>query len=148
MNPGEGVKHLALILAMALAACTPAPTARPGTINSPTNEAPRTRNRGVRYEITQLAAKWSSGITSGATKRLFNAGLTLVDPRGTILPYLAENVPQLNTDTWRVLPDGQMETIYRLRPNLTWHNGRPLSADDFVFAWRMYTRGELGIFGS
>ncbi|HEY3115290.1 MAG TPA: ABC transporter substrate-binding protein [Chloroflexota bacterium] len=145
---GAAVTSLTFFLVLAFAACAPAPTARPGTITSPTNEAPRTLNLGVRYEITQLAAKWSSGITSGATKRLFNAGLTLVDARGTILPYLAENVPQLNTDSWRVSPDGQMETTYRLRPNLTWHDGRAVTADDFVFAWHMYTNRDLGVFGS
>jgi peptide/nickel transport system substrate-binding protein len=37
-----------------------------------------------------------------------------------------------------------METRYRLRPNLTWHDGSPLSADDFVFSWRVYSTPELG----
>jgi peptide/nickel transport system substrate-binding protein len=59
-------------------------------------------------------------------------------------PYLAEALPQLNTGSWRVLPDGTMETTYTLRPNLTWHDGRPLTADDFVFAWRVYATPELG----
>ena len=40
----------------------------------------------------------------------------------------AESLPQLNTDTWRVGSDGRMETTYRLRPNLTWHDGAPLTA--------------------
>jgi peptide/nickel transport system substrate-binding protein len=37
-----------------------------------------------------------------------------------------------------------METRYRLKPNLTWHDGTALSAEDFVFAWRVYTTPELG----
>jgi peptide/nickel transport system substrate-binding protein len=59
-------------------------------------------------------------------------------------PYLAQSLPQLNTDSWRVFPDGRMETTYRLRSNLTWHDGTPLSAEDFVFAWRVYSVPELG----
>src|SRR4029450_7755594 len=38
----------------------------------------------------------------------------------------------------------RMETTFRLRPNLTWHDGTPLSGGDFIFAWRVYTNPELG----
>jgi peptide/nickel transport system substrate-binding protein len=31
-----------------------------------------------------------------------------------------------------------METTYKLRPGLAWHDGQPLTAEDFVFAWRVY----------
>src|SRR5207253_1498696 len=29
--------------------------------------------------------------------------------------------------------------------NLTWHDGAPLTADDFVYAWKVYTTPEFGI---
>ena len=77
---------------------------------------------------------------------LLNAGLTLIDDQGETRPYLAENVPALNTDSWRLFPDGRMETRYRLRPGLTWHDGQPLSGDDFIFAWRVYSAPGVGIF--
>src|SRR5439155_19119250 len=57
---------------------------------------------------------------------------------------LADALPQLNTDTWRLFPDGRMETLYRLKSGLTWHDGTPLSAEDFVFAWRVFAKPELG----
>jgi peptide/nickel transport system substrate-binding protein len=37
-----------------------------------------------------------------------------------------------------------METTYRLKPGLTWHDGTALSAEDFVFAWRVYATPALG----
>src|SRR5262249_46522892 len=40
---------------------------------------------------------------------------------------------------------GTMQTTYTLRPNLTWHDGAPLTADDFVFGWRVYSTPELGV---
>ena len=89
---------------------------------------------GVRYELISGQSKALNNSTSAVQKRLFNASLSLMDSKGTIRPYLAEALPQLNTDTWKVLPDGRMETTYRLRSNLTWHDGQPLAADDFVFA--------------
>jgi peptide/nickel transport system substrate-binding protein len=38
-----------------------------------------------------------------------------------------------------------METTYKLREDLTWHDGLPLTADDFVFAHRVYATPELGL---
>jgi peptide/nickel transport system substrate-binding protein len=76
--------------------------------------------------------------------RMFNAQLAYQDEREAYHPELAEALPKLNTATWRVFPDGQMETTYRLRPNLTWHDGTPLTAEDFVFAFHVYGGPELG----
>lgn len=100
----------------------------------------------ARSEMPSLASKalQSFGLGSGSGVRFFNAGLSLKDDRGEAHPYLAESLPQLNSDTWQVSPDGRMETRYRLRPNLTWHDGTPFSAEDFAFSWRVYTTPELG----
>ena len=99
-----------------------------------------------RYEPNTLAAKMLQSNGPLRTTRLFNATLALLDASGAAQPYLAESLPQLNTDTWRVFPDGRMETTYRLRPNLTWQDGTPLTADDFVFALRLYKDPNLGFF--
>jgi peptide/nickel transport system substrate-binding protein len=89
-----------------------------------------------------------TGITTGTQRRLFNAGLMLQDGEGKYNPYLAESAPRLNSDSWRVSPDGRMETTYKLRPNLTWHDGQPLTAEDFVFARQVYSSQDFGIAGS
>jgi len=101
----------------------------------------------MRVEPASLAAKplTSTGISVAHAVRLFNAVLDIDDGQEVTRPYLVEALPQLNTDTWRVFPDGKMETTYRLRPNLTWHDGTPLSAEDFVFAWKVYSQPELGL---
>src|SRR3954451_1509499 len=67
----------------------------------------------------------TSGTSENIPQEIFNATLVLADERGRPMPYLAENLPQLDSDTWKVFPDGTMETIYRLKPNLVWHDGRP-----------------------
>ena len=64
---------------------------------------------------------------------LFLANLGGTDVHGADYPVLAASLPTLNTETWTVFPDGRMETTYRLRPGLTWHDGTPLVAEDFVF---------------
>lgn len=79
------------------------------------------------------------------SQRLFNANLGLIDDKAVPRPQLMTALPQLNSDTWRVFPDGRMETTYRLKSNLTWHDGHPLSADDFVFSWRVYATPDFGV---
>src|SRR5439155_26474077 len=54
----------------------------------------------------------------------------------------------LNTDSWKVFPDGRMETTYHLKPNLTWHDGAPLTSDAFVFSFEVYSAPDVGQAGS
>src|SRR3954469_12488161 len=133
-------------------ACTPdtrSPSSGGGSTSSAGEPppAPKTLAAGIRYEPTSLAAKpvQQSGVVIGSTVRLFNAGLVVVDDHGQAVPYLAELLPTLNTDSWKVFDDGTMETTYRLRPQLTWHDGEPLTADDLVFAWQVYTNPAFGL---
>ena len=74
---------------------------------------------------------------------MFNAELAIMNDRGHV-PMLAESLPELNTDSWKLFPDGSMETRYRLRAGATWHDGQPLTVDDFVFGWQVYTIPTFG----
>jgi peptide/nickel transport system substrate-binding protein len=75
---------------------------------------------------------------------MFNAPLVGLD-RG--LPYsVLSTIPELRTDSWQVFADGRMQTIYQLKPGLIWHDGTPLSAEDFALAWRLeVARPELSL---
>jgi peptide/nickel transport system substrate-binding protein len=127
----------------------PAPS-QEGAVERPAQAVARGRTLTmlVRFEVTDLAPKIPGGGSPIITKRLFNAFLALVDDTGGVRPYLAESLPQLNTESWQVFPDGRMETTYRLRTGLTWHDGSPLTADDFAFALRVYRDPGLGVFPS
>ncbi len=83
-------------------------------------------------------------MTTTTTRRLFNATLAIFDQRGQPQPYLAAELPRLQTPSWQVFPEGRMETTFKLKPNLVWHDGAPLTADDFVFASNVYATPELG----
>ncbi|MEA2642811.1 MAG: peptide/nickel transport system substrate-binding protein [Chloroflexota bacterium] len=138
--------HLALIaLTILVVACSTSPT-RPPASNEPGTPALTAPDRELviifRGEPRTLAAKEIapvSGFTLVSARRLFNAGLALVDAQEVPRPYLAESLPELNTASWELLPDGGMETRYRLRAGLTWHDGAPLTADDFVFGFKVYS---------
>jgi peptide/nickel transport system substrate-binding protein len=102
----------------------------------------------ARSEPDERGLGRSGGVGINTTPRFFNATLMFRDGQGIAQPQLASALPQLNTDSWRIFPDGRMETTYRLRPNLTWHDGTPFTATDLVFAWQVYGQPELGEAGA
>ncbi|HZT05541.1 MAG TPA: ABC transporter substrate-binding protein [Chloroflexota bacterium] len=149
--PPRRAHRLATIGALALAVlvgCAPTPAGGPRPAGRSSVDRPATTlDIAVRYEPESLASvplrDTGSGVSS--TTRLFNAQLDMQDGKSEPRPYLAEALPQLNTDSWRVFPDGRMETTYHLRQGLTWQDGAPLSADDFAFAWAVYSTPAFGL---
>jgi len=140
-----------LLLLWAGTACVPL---RPSQPPSATGEGPaqpaRTLVAAVLLEPKTLGARiiGQSGASLGISRRMFNADLALLDDQSNPHPYLDETLPQLNSADWKVFPDGTMETTYHLRPNLVWHDGTPLTPDDFIFSWQVYTTPEVGQTGS
>ncbi len=59
---------------------------------------------------------------------LLYRGLTRLDKHGQVVPDLAE--------AWTVTPDGLVYT-FRLRPNLYWHDGTPVTVEDVLFTVEM-----------
>ncbi|MBM2812451.1 MAG: hypothetical protein HW416_3210 [Chloroflexi bacterium] len=138
-----------LVATLTLTGCgLPGPAAKgpeKAPTTAPSSEA-RTLVALVGQEPSSIAAR---PLTTGGTslsfqQRLPNALLTVIDAQGSPRPELLENLPALNTSSWQVFPDGTMQTTYTLRPNLSWHDGQPLTADDFVFSWRVYSSPDLG----
>lgn len=126
-----------------LAACAPAPS-RPTEEAAP-GSAPAANTRpvrdvvqiGVPAEPSVIGSKFVGG-GSGAVDFpfVFHAQLTHFDASGTPVPVLVQEAPTLERGSWRVFDDGRMETVYRLRPNLSWHDGAPFTADEIIFTWQ------------
>lgn len=138
---------LVLLLTLVLTACAALPRRGAAATQAGAPELSEMLVVGIRTEPETLALRplRDAGGAASLPARMFNADLAILDDRGVALPYLVEALPELNTESWRVFPDGRMETTYRLKPDLVWHDGRPLSAWDFVFGWRVYRLPELGL---
>ena len=54
-------------------------------------------------------------------------GLVKYAPDGSVVPALAES--------WDVSPDGLTYTFH-LRSDAKWSDGKPVTAGDFVYAWK------------
>lgn len=76
---------------------------------------------------------------------LFEASWAYLDETDTPRPLLAERLPSQSDGSWVVNPDGTMRTIYVLKPDLKWHDGQPLTADDFVLAHGVYTDEDIPV---
>lgn len=143
------VGALLILIALTVTGCAPGNTAE--TMPTRTEPVPdRTAVIVTHVEPTILTGHNAFRVTGSAPTnalRLFNAALAITDDPGTqsVEPYLAERLPQLDTGTWRLFPDGRMETTYTLRSGLTWHDGAPLTADDFVLSWRALKTPEFGV---
>lgn len=96
--------------------------------------------RNEPFDLTDSASSRNNITLAMFTSRLVG------QERGDPYPVLSTTVPELNTGTWRVFPDGRMETTFRLKPGLTWHDRAALTSEDFVFTQRLnLARFDLGL---
>ena len=127
----------AALVTLLLSAC--APVVAPGAQRSEAEQATRSARPlsiVIRVEPVSIL-EGRGGISQNHMGRaLFAATMSRTDGLEVPYPVLPEALPELNTDSWRVFPDGRMETVYRMRPGLTWHDGTPFSAEDFVLGFR------------
>ncbi len=140
---------LALILGTAvLVSCAPSGQTRTeGNATSNAN-TDKTLAFVTHTEPTSLSSHRASAWTgSGPANviRLFSANLALTDVTGASEPYLQESLPELNTSAWKVFPDGKMETTHVLRAGLTWHDGAPITPQDFILSMRVNKTPELAV---
>jgi peptide/nickel transport system substrate-binding protein len=120
-----------------VAACTPAPQAATGAKQSQAGVAssaePRRITAAIRDHPPSFARTGHLYRGLDALTELTNAGLTHLQADGTRMPQLAEAVPTLDNGLWKLFPDGQMETTWKIKPNAHWQDGEPFTTDDLVF---------------
>src|SRR5690349_6664217 len=63
---------------------------------------------------------------------LFYEPLATWDPDANLIPILAAEIPSVQNGT--VARDGTSVT-WKLKRNVSWHDGKPFTADDVVFTW-------------
>lgn len=71
------------------------------------------------------------------TALLYNGELTSLDNSNVLQPRLAEAPPTVDNGSWKVFPDGTMETRLTIRQGVLWHDGTPLTTEDILFTDRV-----------
>lgn len=111
---------MAPALLLACAAMLPAALAAPAA-------AQTTFNRGNGPEPSSLDPHIGTDVQSSRIGYDLFEGLLTFAPDGKAIPGAAES--------WTISPDGLVYT-FTLRADGRWSDGTPVTADDFVFAWR------------
>lgn len=72
-------------------------------------------------------------------------GLTDVDPQGTIFPELAIELPTVENGGVKLDEEaGTMQVTWKLRRDVEWQDGKPVTAGDVLFTWNAITDPERG----
>jgi peptide/nickel transport system substrate-binding protein len=136
--------------ATAAAACG-APSSNSGPLRGATSTSPTSggpiATLAVEGEPRTLVPVIGGG-PGTAAEHLFDLvhqSLVTYDDEARPVPRLARELPSLERGTWRVFDDGTMETVWRLRPDVRWHDGAPFTADDVIFSWRLLNDPALAV---
>jgi peptide/nickel transport system substrate-binding protein len=81
---------------------------------------------------TLLNPHFAVGTKDQDGSRIFYEPLASWDPDGNLSPVLAAEIPSLQNGG--VAKDGRSVT-WKLKKSVTWHDGKPFTADDCVFNW-------------
>jgi peptide/nickel transport system substrate-binding protein len=81
---------------------------------------------------TLLNPHFAVGTKDQDGSRIFCEPLAAWDPDGNLIPVLAAEIPSVQNGG--VAKDGKSVT-WKLKRGVTWHDGKPFTADDVVFSW-------------
>ncbi len=104
--------------------------------------APTRRGGGGKLRLlywnapTILNAHFAGGARDVAASRVVYEPLYSIDPDGHFIPILVEEIPSVENGGRS--PDGSW-TIWRLKQEVVWHDGKPFTADDVIFTWEYAT---------
>ncbi len=138
---------LAVLVASLVVGCSPSrPAEQPSSGGAsapaarPAATGPTRATVAITAEITNLASKLEPQRTYGGEYGwISNSPLAFRDETGLGHPLLATALPSRDNGTWTVGADGTMATTWTIRPNAKWHDGKPVTGRDFVFALAVYS---------
>jgi len=81
---------------------------------------------------TLLQPHFANGTKDQEGSRIFYEPLAVWDNDGNLVPILAADIP--STQNGGLLEGGKV-VRWRLKKGVTWHDGKPFTADDVVFTW-------------
>ena len=81
---------------------------------------------------TLLQPHFANGTKDQEGSRIFYEPLAVWDNDGNLVPILAAEIP--SKANGGLTADGK-SVIWKLKKDVTWHDGKPFTADDCVFTW-------------
>ncbi len=138
----------ALVISGAMGAgCSPLPTleAVPPDTTSEAEAPIRRRDDTLRLLYSRTPVTLNPHLATGIQD--FEAGRIILEPlataneRGELVPILAADIPSV--ENGGVAADGK-SVVWRLRPDVTWADGTPFTAEDVVFTYDFVSNPKVG----
>ncbi|MBM2812638.1 MAG: hypothetical protein HW416_3397 [Chloroflexi bacterium] len=133
-------QKLALAALLVSACASPAATPQqPGSAPEPSSPAPeKSMIMALPVEPPTLGPFTIQGEFFQLTiSKMVHDFLVVLDDQGQPVSRLAAERPSLEKGTWKVFPDGTMETTWPLRTGVRWHDGTEFTAADIILAWKV-----------
>jgi peptide/nickel transport system substrate-binding protein len=116
------------------------PTEAPAT-DIPGSEVPSTdTNKSITIVIAEDPPSFNPIVSDtgydALVMELVMLGMTDIDPNGNIFPELAAQLP--TKENGEVVIDdsaGTMSVTWKMRDDVQWQDGEPVTADDVIFTW-------------
>lgn len=146
-----GQRLLAVLATLLITAMACAPTG--GTAPAPGSTGTTPAAEGPTRGGTLVLAIWQEPNTMSplhGTQTVIGVatlpvleGLLAADPDGNYVPKLASEVPTLQNGGVKVSSDGKkMDVTYKLKPGITWSDGKPFTSADVKFTWQMILKDQ------
>ena len=125
---------------LVLAGCAPA---APGQLGAPAQpsqpRAQKTLTIAENREPAHIEGFTGAGGAGGAGTilNIVHNNLARENEKEVYIPELAVDLPSVEKGTWRLNPDGSMDTTWQIRPNVKWHDGAPFTSADLLFTFTL-----------
>jgi peptide/nickel transport system substrate-binding protein len=128
-----------LLVVLVLAGCAPPKIGSGDGQSGGVGQGPKSVTIGIIAEPTGIGPfnSHTSGGGAHQVEEIAHRYLATLDNRSQPYAELASALPAIETGSWTIYPDGTMDTTYRLRTGVSWHDGSPMLADDWVFGWEI-----------
>jgi len=126
----------ALVLLAIASGCGPVASLEAGQGQGSSPTGPKVLTMGILQEPSDFygfAGSFGFGGVSQVPPIALDT-LVVQDSKGEPVPQLAAELISVERGTWRVHSDGTMDTIWKLRPNVKWHDGAPFTSADLMFS--------------
>lgn len=144
----RAIRSMAAVLGLGTIIAGCAPAAGQGAADGasrPAQTGPKTLTIGIQRGLPDFSPFTALSVSTSSSNipPMVNDGLTYTDERNIAHPLKAVELPSIEKGTWKLFDDGRMETTWKVKPNIYWHDGTPQTNEDYAFAFEVARDREL-----
>jgi peptide/nickel transport system substrate-binding protein len=143
----SGLSAILLLAVVGCASSSPSSRMRPENFDGQAGAAGPKKTLVIgQINAVRAYGPWDFSNTAGggsALLELHTVSLKTAGRNGGLEPRIAQRIPSFDDGSIMILPDGRMSVTWKLRPDVRWQDGVPLTAEDLVFSWQLASRRDF-----